>query len=38
MAIEFKRDKDGKIIAVDSESGEKIGEIEAMGDNVKDKK
>jgi hypothetical protein len=34
MAIKFKRDKDGNVIAVD-DKGKKIGSVDTMGDNVK---
>lgn len=37
MAIKFKRDKDGNIIAVD-DKGKKIGNVSSMGDAIKEQK
>lgn len=36
--IKFVRDEKGNLIAVNAETGEKIGEMTTMGDNLEEKK
>ena len=38
MAIKFERDKKGNLIAVDTTTGKKVGEISTMGDETKKEK
>lgn len=33
--IQFKRDKEGNLIAFDSETGKAIGNVTTMGDDIK---
>ena len=35
MAIKFERDKEGNLIAIDSETGKAIGNVTTMGDDIK---
>lgn len=35
MAIKFERDKAGNLVAVDAETGKKLGTVSTMGDEVK---
>ena len=35
MAIKFERDEKGNVIAIDTETGKKVGSVSTMGDLIK---